>query len=180
MSSLPATIRNIQKRGNSIILQCRIAQVKGVIAFLKLSSLIHCKSLLDMWACDNREHDIKQQLIYYMFLTLFRNSRIYLKSKIQITHAFAKAVSITELFPSANFLEREIWDLFGIFFIKHPDLRRLLTDYGFSGHPLRKDFPVTGFKEIKYDDSLQKLIYQPVRFTQAYRVFSYKNPWRAC
>jgi NADH-quinone oxidoreductase subunit C len=112
-----------------------------------------------------------------MFLSLFRNTRIYLKSKIAVKHAFAKAPSITEIFPSANFLEREVWDLMGIFFLNHPDLRRLLTDYGFSGHPLRKDFPVTGFKEIKYDDSLQKLIYQPVTFTQAYRVFSYKNPW---
>jgi NADH-quinone oxidoreductase subunit C len=90
---------------------------------------------------------------------------------------YESILSVTKIFPTANWLEREIWDMFGIFFKEHPDLRRILTDYGFEGHPLRKDFPLTGYLEIKYDDEAKRVIFEPLNITQRFRVFDFKNPW---
>jgi NADH-quinone oxidoreductase subunit C len=87
------------------------------------------------------------------------------------------AASITRFYQSANWLEREVWDMFGIFFFSHPDLRRILTDYGFEGYPLRKDFPITGFKEIRYDDEKKKIVLEPIRMTQEFRYFDFVTPW---
>jgi NADH-quinone oxidoreductase subunit C len=87
--------------------------------------------------------------------------------------------SVVEVFPSASWFERECWDMFGIFFSGHPDMRRLLTDYGFDGHPFRKDFPLTGYVEVRYDDEERRVVYEPVKLTQAFRSFDFLSPWEA-
>jgi len=177
LQTLPSAIDNIRVEEKGIILNIQQQHIKLIGQVLKLSSLLNYNNLLDIWASDKLIPANKRFILYYMFLSHKRNSRIYIKSNVPTINALAKANSITPLFSSAGFLEREVWDLFGIFFISHPDLRRIVTDYGFKGFPLRKDFPVTGFREIKYDDKSAKLIYTPIDFAQSYRLYSYNNPW---
>jgi len=113
-------------------------------------------------------------LIAYEFLSLVFNSRVRVKVFL---NQFSSILSITNVFLNANWWEREIWDLFGIYFEKHPDLRRILTDYGFEGHPLRKDFPLCGFKEVRYDNNQKTVLFDFVFFTQEFRRFNYSNLW---
>jgi len=174
---LPSSIHSIKLAENGITINLEQSKVGIVINFLKLSSLMNYNTLLDLWATDKIQPENKRFTLYYMLLSMKRNLRIYLKTNIEIVNTLAKAMSVTKEFASAGFLEREVWDLFGIFFVAHPDLRRLLTDYGFKGFPLRKDFPVTGFKEIKYDDKSARLIYTPIDFVQSYRLYTFENPW---
>jgi NADH/F420H2 dehydrogenase subunit C len=112
--------------------------------------------------------------ICYNLLSLNNNIRIYIKTRLSDSDS---VVSITSIFINANWLEREVWDLFGIFFYNHPDLRRILTDYGFGSHPLRKDFPLTGFKEINYSENLKMIRGSQTSLSQEYRVFFLRNPW---
>jgi len=112
--------------------------------------------------------------INYIFLSITTNVRYRFIAQIKEKQTLQ---SITKLFPSANWLERELWDMFGIFFLNHPDLRRILTDYGFEGHPLRKDFPTVGYTEVRYDDEFKRVIVEPVNITQRFRVFDFQNPW---
>ena len=108
----------------------------------------------------------------YNFLSIKYNIRIFVK-----TYTQAYIASLTPIFNSANWIERECWDMFGIFFLNHPDLRRILTDYGFDGFPLRKDFPLTGYIEIRYDDEKANIVYEPLEMTQEYRLFNFTSPW---
>jgi NADH-quinone oxidoreductase subunit C len=177
IKSIPSAIKRIEIEDNALILSVDQSKLKFVTTFLKLSSLTNFKLLLDIWACDNLKANEKRYTLYYMLAAIQKNQRLYIKSNPNINRGIVKSQSLTMSFASAGFLEREVWDLMGIFFISHPDLRRLLTDYGFNGFPLRKDFPVTGFREIRYDDESAKLVYEPVRFAQAYRIYLYENPW---
>jgi NADH:ubiquinone oxidoreductase subunit C len=177
LKSIPSAIKHIEIEDNSIVLSVDQSKLKFVTTFLKLSSLTNFKLLLDIWASDLLKANNKRYTLYYMLASIQKNQRLFIKSNPIINRGIVKAESLTSIFASSGFLEREVWDLMGIFFISHPDLRRLLTDYGFNGFPLRKDFPVTGFREIRYDDESAKLIYEPVRFAQAYRIYLYENPW---
>ena len=112
--------------------------------------------------------------VVYNFLSIQYNSRVRVKSCLDEVTPIS---SLTPLFSSAAWWEREVWDMFGIFFSNHPDLRRILTDYGFTGHPLRKDFPLTGFLEVRYDDSEKRVINEPVEMTQEFRFFDFASPW---
>ena len=140
-----------------------------------LKSNINCqfKQLVDVIAYDILGKTERFTIVYSL-LSIHYNVRL---SVIITTTELMPVPSVSLLYNSAIWLEREVWDLYGIFFYKHPDLRRILTDYGFDGHPLRKDFPLTGFIEIFYDDSKKRIVYENISLAQEYRNFNFKNPW---
>ena len=145
----------------------------NVIIFLKSNQETKFKQLIDITAVDFPE-DKKRFKIVYLLLSHENNSRIIIEYSINENEVIP---SVTSIFPSANWMEREVFDMYGIKFKDHPDLRRILTDYEFEGYPLRKDFPMTGHKEVRYSEDKKKVIYEPVRLEQNYRNFEYESPW---
>jgi NADH dehydrogenase (ubiquinone) Fe-S protein 3 len=141
--------------------------------FLKNHVNTQYKQLLDCTAVDYPSRSLRFEVVYNL-LSIQYNSRVRVKSCLDEVTPIS---SITPLFSSAAWWEREVWDMFGIFFSNHPDLRRILTDYGFTGHPLRKDFPLSGFLEVRYDDSEKRVINEPVEMTQEFRFFDFASPW---
>ncbi len=144
-----------------------------VIIFLKTHSSTKFKQLIDITAVDYPERDKRFKMVY-LLLSHEKNSRIKIEFDIKEGEILS---SLTSIFPSANWMEREVFDMYGIEFKDHPDLRRILTDYGFKGHPLRKDFPLTGHNEVRYSEEDKKVIYEPVKLEQNYRNFDYESPW---
>ncbi len=131
------------------------------------------KVLIDVTAADYPAREERFEVVYNL-LSLSHNQRIRIKVPAEEQ---APVASMVQLFSSAGWFEREVWDMFGIFFTDHPDLRRMLTDYGFEGHPLRKDFPLTGYVEVRYDDEQKRVVYEPVKLTQDFRSFDFMSPW---
>jgi NADH-quinone oxidoreductase subunit C len=144
-----------------------------VMRFLRDDSQCLFKSLVDVCGVDYPERERRFEVVYNL-LSVSHNQRIRVKVPVGETESVP---SVSPLFPTANWFERETWDLYGVFFSDHPDLRRILTDYGFEGHPLRKDFPLTGHVEVRYDDEQQRVVYEPVHLTQEYRTFDFLSPW---
>ncbi|MEC7764224.1 MAG: NADH-quinone oxidoreductase subunit C [Pseudomonadota bacterium] len=143
------------------------------VDFLKTDRGCRFSSLVDITAVDYPEREARFDVVYH-FLSMYQNHRIRVKAAV----AEGQMVpSIVTVYPAANWFEREIFDMFGIIFKGHPDLRRLLTDYGFRGHPLRKDFPTTGFTEVRYDEVEKRVVYEPVSLVQEYRQFDFMSPW---
>jgi NADH-quinone oxidoreductase subunit C len=165
--------------------------VEQVVAFDQLTVLVHRETILDVvrllhddadtrfisivdvCGADYPERDERFDVVYHL-LSPARNVRIRLKVR---TDADTPVPSITPVFPGADWYERETYDFFGILFTGHPDLRRILTDYGFDGHPLRKDFPMTGYVEVRYDEERKRVVYEPVRLPQEFRQFDFLSPW---
>ena len=131
------------------------------------------KVLIDLTAVDYPSRGLRFEIIYNL-LSIQYNSRIRIKTTVD---EITPVSSITSLYSAAGWWEREVWDMFGIFFSNHPDLRRILTDYGFQGHPMRKDFPLSGYVEVRYDDSEKRVITEPVEITQEFRYFDFASPW---
>jgi len=131
------------------------------------------KILIDLTAVDFPSRVNRFEVVYHL-LSIQHNHRIRVKVELNETSSIE---SVTNLYPSANWFERETWDMFGICFLNHPDLRRILTDYGFEGHPLRKDFPLTGYLEFKYDETKKRVIAEPVQLAQQFRNFQFRSPW---
>jgi len=156
-------------------LMCEIneSDLIGVIQFLKSNDSLRFKQLIDIAGVDYPEDEKRFNLIY-LLLSHENNLRIKLILKFQTEQIIP---SIIKIFPSANWMEREVFDMYGIKFKNHPDLRRILTDYNFKGHPLRKDFPLTGFNEVRYSEKEKKVIYEPVKLEQNYRNFDFESPW---
>jgi NADH-quinone oxidoreductase subunit C len=149
------------------------ANIEEFVEFLKVDRNCRFSTLVDLTAVDYPGRDKRFDVVYH-FLSMYRNQRIRLRVAIredEMVH------SITGIHPSANWFEREVFDMFGILFSGHPDLRRILTDYGFRGHPLRKDFPTTGYTEVRYDEAQKRVIYEPVNLVQEYRQFDFMSPW---
>ena len=144
-----------------------------IVHFIKDHPTTNFSLLVDMCAVDHPDQKERFEIIYN-FLSISQNLRLRLKLRI---HDNESVESISNIYPCSNWYEREIWDLFGISFINHPDLRRILTDYGFEGHPLRKDFPLTGFVQVRYDDEKKQVINEPVKLDQEYRSFENLSPW---
>ena len=144
-----------------------------VILFLKTNKDTKFKQLIDITAVDYPENSKRFKMVY-LFLSHQFNQRIIISSLINENEVVP---SLTKIFPSANWMEREVFDMYGVKFKDHPDLRRILTDYGFEGHPLRKDFPLTGHNEVRYSEDEKKVIYEPVKLEQNYRSFDYESPW---
>jgi|TARA_B100001063_G_scaffold162235_1_gene151420 NADH-quinone oxidoreductase subunit C len=144
-----------------------------VVQFIKSNENCKFRQLIDIAGVDYPEEEKRFELVYF-FLSHEHNTRIKLLIKFQLDQNIN---SLTKIFPSANWMEREVFDMYGIKFKNHPDLRRILTDYGFKGHPLRKDFPLTGFNEVRYSEKEKKVIYEPVKLEQNYRNFDFESPW---
>jgi len=145
----------------------------GLVRFLKSDENCRFSSLVDITAVDYPARKARFDVVYH-FLSMYRNQRIRLKVAVREDEMVP---SITAEHPSANWFEREVFDMFGILFSGHPDLRRILTDYGFRGYPLRKDFPTTGYTEVRYDEAAKRVVYEPVSLVQEYRQFDFMSPW---
>lgn len=149
--------------------------IARTLKFLRHDSNCLFEMLVDVCGVDYPERQERFEVVYNL-LSLRHNQRI----RVKLTADEGIAVpSVHEIFPSASWFERECWDMYGVFFSGHPDLRRLLTDYGFDGHPFRKDFPLTGYVEVRYDDEERRVVYEPVKLTQAFRSFDFLSPWEA-
>ncbi len=149
------------------------SSIKSLTEFLKTDATCRFSTLVDITAVDWPERETRFDVVYH-FLSMYQNHRIRLKAAVREDQTVA---SITDAYPSANWYEREIFDMFGLLFSGHPDLRRILTDYGFRGHPLRKDFPTTGYTEVRYDEAQKRVVYEPVKLVQEYRQFDFMSPW---
>ena len=149
--------------------------VTKLLTFLRDDQNCQFKQLVDVTAVDYPDREARFTVVYNL-LSLRQNQRVRVKTAVAEGATLASVVGV---FSSANWLEREVWDLFGIAFSGHPDLRRILTDYGFEGHPLRKDFPLTGHVEVRYDEDQKRVVYEPVKLTQEFRNFDFMSPWEA-
>ncbi|MBI1494926.1 NADH-quinone oxidoreductase subunit C [Halocynthiibacter styelae] len=149
------------------------SEIVGFVEFLKNDRQCQFSSLIDITAVDYPSREKRFDVIYH-FLSMYQNHRIRLRAQLREEEMIASVVSVH---PSANWFEREVFDMFGILFSGHPDLRRILTDYGFRGHPLKKDFPTTGYTEVRYDEELKRVVYEPVNLVQEYRQFDFMSPW---
>ena len=158
---------------NELLIEINENDLVDVVQFLKSNDTCKFRQLIDIAGVDYPDDEKRFQLIY-LFLSHEKNHRIKLKIRFQINQLIS---SITKIFPSANWMEREVFDMYGVKFKNHPDLRRILTDYNFKGHPLRKDFPLTGFNEVRYSEKEKKVIYEPVKLEQNYRNFDFESPW---
>ncbi|SMC72772.1 NADH-quinone oxidoreductase subunit C [Primorskyibacter flagellatus] len=149
------------------------ANIVGFVEFLKADRTCQFSTLVDITAVDYPERAQRFDVVYH-FLSMYQNHRIRLRVAVRDDEMVP---SITDVHASANWFEREVFDMFGILFSGHPDLRRILTDYGFRGYPLRKDFPTTGYTEVRYDESKKRVVYEPVSLVQEYRQFDFMSPW---
>ena len=172
-SELTTKINSSEIKHNQIYLTIDSEDIIDVILFLKTSENTKFRQLVDITAVDYPENDKRFNLVY-LFLSHEFNTRIIIQSSINENEVVP---TITKIYPAANWMEREVFDMYGINFKDHPDLRRILTDYGFEGFPLRKDFPLTGHNEVRYSEDEKKVIYEPVKLEQNYRNFDYESPW---
>ena len=172
-SELTSKIQKSVIEHDELMCEVNESDLIGVIQFLKSNDSLRFKQLIDIAGVDYPEDEKRFNLIY-LFLSHENNLRIKLILKFQTEQIIP---SIIKIFPSANWMEREVFDMYGIKFKNHPDLRRILTDYNFKGHPLRKDFPLTGFNEVRYSEKEKKVIYEPVKLEQNYRNFDFESPW---
>ena len=172
-SELATKIQNSFIKNSELTIEINENNLIEVIQFLKSNEKCKFRQLIDIAGVDYPDSEKRFQLVY-LLLSHQNNIRIKVSTQFQLNQIIN---SITKIFPSANWMEREVFDMYGIKFKNHPDLRRILTDYGFKGHPLRKDFPLTGFNEVRYSEKEKKVIYEPVKLEQNYRNFDFESPW---
>ena len=170
---LPQDILGTETELGELTVRVRPEGIVKTLSFLRDDVSCRFKQLVDLCGVDYPERSPRFEIVYNL-LSLVNNTRVRVKIK---TDEDTPVPSVTGVFSSANWWEREAWDMFGIYFSGHPDLRRILTDYGFEGHPLRKDFPLTGYVEIRYDDEQKRVVYEPVKLTQEFRNFDFLSPW---
>lgn len=172
-SALPDEVTGTEVAfGQLTVTVTRESAVK-VLTFLRDDQNCHFKMLVDITAIDWPEREERFEVVYNL-LSLKHNQRIRVKLP---AGEETPVESVTSVYSNAGWCEREVWDLYGVFFANHPDLRRILTDYGFEGHPLRKDFPLTGFVEVRYDEDEKRVVYEPVKLVQEFRNFDFMSPW---
>ena len=172
-SELATKIKESKILHDQLYLSINFEDLLDVVLLIKTNKDTKFRQLIDITAVDYPENQ-KRFKIVYLFLSHEINKRILLSYYINENE---KISSLTKIFPSANWMEREIFDMYGVKFVDHPDLRRILTDYDFEGYPLRKDFPLTGHKETRYSEDEKKVIYEPVKLEQNYRDFDFESPW---
>ncbi|MGC3936607.1 NADH-quinone oxidoreductase subunit C [Roseobacter sp. EG26] len=149
------------------------SNITGLVEFLKTDMTCRFSTLVDITAVDYAGRAKRYDVVYHL-LSMYQNHRIRLRVSIREDQMVPSVIGVH---PCANWFEREVFDMFGILFSGHPDLRRILTDYGFRGHPLRKDFPTTGYTEVRYDEAQKRVVYEPVSLVQEYRQFDFMSPW---
>jgi NADH-quinone oxidoreductase subunit C len=172
-SSMTSAIVSRHARVGELTLNARAEHIVTVLTFLRDDPRCKFTTLIDLCGADYPEREKRFDVVYHL-LSMPLNHRIRIKIE---TDEEAPVPSVAGLFPCADWFEREAFDMYGIVFANHPDLRRILTDYGFQGFPLRKDFPLTGHVEVRYDAEQQRVVYEPVKLTAAYRNFDYLSPW---
>tara|TARA_B110000438_G_scaffold283227_1_gene311037 strand:+ start:58 stop:669 length:612 start_codon:yes stop_codon:yes gene_type:complete len=172
-SDLTTSVKKSEISFDQLFIEVQTEDIISVLLFLKTNEKFKFKQLIDITAVDYPQRD-KRFKIVYLLLSHENNLRIIINLNIDEKISIP---SITKIFPSANWMEREVFDMYGISFKEHPDLRRILTDYGFKGHPLRKDFPLTGHTEVRYSESMKKVVSEPVKLDQEYRDFNFESPW---
>jgi NADH-quinone oxidoreductase subunit C len=169
----PDAVLGHQIANGELTVEVPVAEMAEIVEFLKADRACAFSTLIDITAVDWPERARRFDVVYH-FLSMYRNHRIRLKTAVREEDIVP---SITGVHASAGWYEREVYDMFGILFSGNPDLRRILTDYGFRGHPLRKDFPTTGYTEVRYDEELKRVVYEPVKLVQEYRLFDFMSPW---
>jgi NADH-quinone oxidoreductase subunit C len=172
-AALPGAVRAQTVAFGELNLDVELSEIVRVMTFLRDDPSCEFKILVDVCGVDWPKREKRFDVVYHL-LSLTKNQRL----RVRVIAGEDEIVpSIVAVYPAANWFEREAFDMYGIVFADHPDLRRLLTDYGFSGHPLRKDFPLTGYVEVRYDDELKRVVYQPVQLVQEFRDFDFMSPW---
>ncbi len=172
-SSLEQEVSSYDVKHGELTVIARADTIVPVLTFLRDDPSCHFSVLIDLCGADYPEHAQRFEVVYHL-LSMHQNQRVRIKVR---TDEETSVPSVVDVYPTANWFEREAFDLYGILFANHPDLRRLLTDYGFDGHPLRKDFPLTGHVEVRYDDEQKRVVYEPVALTQEFRKFDFMSPW---
>jgi NADH-quinone oxidoreductase subunit C len=172
-NTLQGTILRREIARGELTLVVAPQKIAEVLTTLRQDSQCLFEVLIDICGVDFPERDKRFDVVYHL-LSPRRNQRIRVKCE---TDEDTAVPSVVDVFPAANWFEREAYDMYGILFSGHPDLRRILTDYGFQGHPLRKDFPLTGYVEVRYDDAQKRVVYEPVKLTQEFRSFDFMSPW---
>lgn len=173
VSALPGAATGHSVSYNQLTVTVDVGRIVDVVTFLRDDPGCRFVSIIDITAVDHPDREKRFDVVYH-FLSPTLNARIRLKAQADET---TQVPSIIGVFPGADWFEREAYDLYGVIFTGHPDMRRILTDYGFEGHPLRKDFPLTGFVEVRYDDQEKRVLYEPVRLNQEFRKFDFLSPW---
>ena len=173
-SELTSKINSSLIKHENIYLNIDHEELISVVSFLKINRETKFRQLIEITAVDYPENENRFKMVY-LLLSHEYNKRIIISYSIKENDVIS---SLTSIFPSANWMEREVFDMYGLNFKNHPDLRRILTDYGFEGHPLRKDFPLTGHSEVRFSEEQKKVIYEPVKLEQNYRNFDYDSPWQ--
>jgi NADH-quinone oxidoreductase subunit C len=174
-AALGANVLTSVVEHNQLIVTVPSASIVSVLTRLRDDPAFLFEQLIDVCGVDYPDRPQRFEVVYTL-LSVSLNHRLRVKVA---TDEDTPVPSVVGLYPSANWFEREAWDLYGIFFSDHPDLRRILTDYGFDGHPLRKDFPLTGYVELRYDPDQRRVVYEPVKLTQDFRTFDFASPWEA-
>ena len=172
-AALPGSVTGAAVAFDQLTLSIDAEKVVNVVSYLRDDPALRFVSFIDVTAVDYPGREKRFDVVYHL-LSPTLNERIRLRAEASET---TQVPSIIEVFPGADWFERECYDLYGVIFTGHPDMRRLLTDYGFDGHPLRKDFPLTGFVEVRYDDQEKRVVYEPVRLNQEFRKFDFLSPW---
>jgi NADH-quinone oxidoreductase subunit C len=166
-------LADVEIAKGELMVTVKAASIVRALTFLRDDSQCLFSELVDVCGVDYPEREKRFEVVYNL-LSMRHNTRI--RVKVQ-TDEDTPVPSVTRVFSSANWYEREAWDLYGVMFSDHPDLRRILTDYGFDGHPMRKDFPLTGFVQVRYDEEKKRVVYEPVRLGQEFRRFDFMSPW---
>ncbi len=172
-AKLGGTITGVTVAFGELTVTCAAADIIAVLTFLRDDPACRFDYFIDLSGADYPERALRFDVVYHL-VDPYRARRIRVKVQAGLD---SDVPTITTVYPGANWYEREVFDLYGVVFAGHPDLRRILTDYGFSGHPLRKDFPLTGHVEVRYDDELKRVVYEPVKLAQEFRQFDYLSPW---
>lgn len=171
--ALPQEVLGTEIEFDELMVRARRDLIVKVLTFLRDDVNCRFQQLMDLCGVDYPEREKRFEVVYNL-LSLTHNMRVRVKVE---TDEETPVPSVSGVFSAATWWEREAWDLFGIYFSEHPDLRRIMTDYGFDGHPLRKDFPLTGYVEVRYDDEQKRVVYEPVKLTQEFRTFDFLSPW---
>ena len=172
-ASLPEAVIETEIAHGELVVLVEKDAIVSVLTFLRDDAGCQFRCLVDVCGVDYPTREARFEVVYNL-LSVFHNQRVRVKLRAEEDSAVP---SVTGVFAAAGWWERETWDMYGIYFSGHPDLRRLLTDYGFEGHPLRKDFPLTGYVEVRYDEDQKRVVYQPVKLTQEFRTFDFLSPW---